>query len=201
MAEKYFGHAPREMRAAAVARYLTTDLTLEEVGEQFGTSSANICRWVKAAAGSEALTKKRKPTTAATTSDNRTPQEKLRLLLDASRLSDTERGEFLRREGLRDDDLKRFEVEALSGLGGEVRSASDQRRIQELERLNAKQEKRLREADVLIVDTAGRLHTKLHLMQELEKMRRIAGREIPGAPPANVQARFVPREKGRAARE
>ena len=39
-----------------------------------------------------------------------------------------------------------------------------------------------READVLIVDTAGRLHTKLNLMQELEKMRRIAGREIPGAP-------------------
>jgi transposase-like protein len=40
MAEKYFGHAPRELRAAAVARYLTTDLTLEEVGEQFGTHKA-----------------------------------------------------------------------------------------------------------------------------------------------------------------
>ncbi|RYZ01499.1 MAG: hypothetical protein EOO73_35390 [Myxococcales bacterium] len=51
---------------------------------------------------------------------------------------------------LRDDDLKRFEAEALGGLAGEVRSASDQRRILELERLNAKQEKRLREADVLI---------------------------------------------------
>jgi fused signal recognition particle receptor len=36
--------------------------------------------------------------------------------------------------------------------------------------------------DVLIVDTAGRLHTKDNLMRELEKMRRIAGREIPGAP-------------------
>jgi fused signal recognition particle receptor len=36
--------------------------------------------------------------------------------------------------------------------------------------------------DVLIVDTAGRLHTKGNLMRELEKMRRIAGREIPGAP-------------------
>lgn len=150
MAERYFGHAPRELRAAAVARYLTTDLTLEEVGEQFGTSKANICRWVKAAAGSEALTRKSKPTTAARTSDNRTPQEKLRLLLEASRLSETERGEFLRREGLRDDDLNRFEAEALSGLGGEVRNGADQRRIQELERLNAKQEKRLREADVLI---------------------------------------------------
>jgi fused signal recognition particle receptor len=39
-----------------------------------------------------------------------------------------------------------------------------------------------RNADVLIVDTAGRLHTKLNLMQELEKMRRIAGREIQQAP-------------------
>jgi fused signal recognition particle receptor len=39
-----------------------------------------------------------------------------------------------------------------------------------------------RNADVLIVDTAGRLHTKLNLMQELEKMRRIAGREVTDAP-------------------
>ncbi|RPI29115.1 MAG: signal recognition particle-docking protein FtsY [Acidobacteria bacterium] len=36
--------------------------------------------------------------------------------------------------------------------------------------------------DVLIADTAGRLHTKANLMQELDKMRRIAGREVPGAP-------------------
>jgi fused signal recognition particle receptor len=36
--------------------------------------------------------------------------------------------------------------------------------------------------DYLIVDTAGRLHTKDNLMRELEKMRRIAAREIPGAP-------------------
>jgi fused signal recognition particle receptor len=36
--------------------------------------------------------------------------------------------------------------------------------------------------DILIVDTAGRLHNKANLMAELEKMRRIAGREIPTAP-------------------
>jgi fused signal recognition particle receptor len=34
----------------------------------------------------------------------------------------------------------------------------------------------------LLVDTAGRLHTKKNLMDELAKMRRIAGREVPGAP-------------------
>jgi fused signal recognition particle receptor len=39
-----------------------------------------------------------------------------------------------------------------------------------------------RDVDVLIVDTAGRLHTKANLMKELEKMRRVAERQVPGAP-------------------
>ncbi|HZT72158.1 MAG TPA: signal recognition particle-docking protein FtsY [Terriglobales bacterium] len=39
-----------------------------------------------------------------------------------------------------------------------------------------------RKSDFVIVDTAGRLHTKSNLMQELAKMRRTAGRLIPGAP-------------------
>jgi fused signal recognition particle receptor len=39
-----------------------------------------------------------------------------------------------------------------------------------------------RGADVLLVDTAGRLHTQEHLMRELEKIRRVLGRRIPGAP-------------------
>lgn len=39
-----------------------------------------------------------------------------------------------------------------------------------------------RNLDVIIVDTAGRLHNKAHLMQELEKMRRVVAREAPGAP-------------------
>ncbi|HXQ26948.1 MAG TPA: signal recognition particle-docking protein FtsY [Candidatus Acidoferrales bacterium] len=37
-------------------------------------------------------------------------------------------------------------------------------------------------ADVVIVDTAGRLHTKSNLMAELEKMKRTAAKVIPGAP-------------------
>jgi len=36
--------------------------------------------------------------------------------------------------------------------------------------------------DPILVDTAGRIHTKVNLMNELEKIRRIAAREIPGAP-------------------
>ena len=36
--------------------------------------------------------------------------------------------------------------------------------------------------DVLLVDTAGRLHTKLNLMAELDKVRRVIGRQLSGAP-------------------
>jgi fused signal recognition particle receptor len=39
-----------------------------------------------------------------------------------------------------------------------------------------------RDTDYVIVDTAGRLHTKTNLMSELDKMRRTAQRIIPGAP-------------------
>jgi fused signal recognition particle receptor len=39
-----------------------------------------------------------------------------------------------------------------------------------------------RSSDVLIVDTAGRLHNKSNLMAELEKMKRVAAREVQGAP-------------------
>lgn len=36
--------------------------------------------------------------------------------------------------------------------------------------------------DVLLIDTAGRLHTKVHLIEELKKIRRVVTREQPGAP-------------------
>ena len=39
-----------------------------------------------------------------------------------------------------------------------------------------------RQVDVLIVDTAGRLHTQSHLMRELEKVRGVIARKIAGAP-------------------
>lgn len=39
-----------------------------------------------------------------------------------------------------------------------------------------------RQRDVVLVDTAGRLHTRTNLMNELDKIRRIASREVPGAP-------------------
>ena len=39
-----------------------------------------------------------------------------------------------------------------------------------------------RSADVVLIDTAGRLHTKVNLMDELRKVKRVIDRELPGAP-------------------
>jgi fused signal recognition particle receptor len=41
---------------------------------------------------------------------------------------------------------------------------------------------RARGFDVVIVDTAGRLHTKVNLMEELKKLKRVMGKKLPGAP-------------------
>ncbi len=47
---------------------------------------------------------------------------------------------------------------------------------------DALQAARARGTDVLLVDTAGRLHTQAHLMEELRKVRRVMARQLPGAP-------------------
>ena len=39
-----------------------------------------------------------------------------------------------------------------------------------------------RETDVVLIDTAGRLHTKTNLMEELQKIHRVTNRKLPGAP-------------------
>jgi fused signal recognition particle receptor len=36
--------------------------------------------------------------------------------------------------------------------------------------------------DPILIDTAGRIHTRVNLMNELDKIRRVAAREVPGAP-------------------
>jgi len=47
---------------------------------------------------------------------------------------------------------------------------------------DALQAGRARGRDPILIDTAGRLHTRTNLMGELEKIRRITAREVPGAP-------------------
>ncbi|HWP56765.1 MAG TPA: signal recognition particle-docking protein FtsY [Candidatus Acidoferrales bacterium] len=47
---------------------------------------------------------------------------------------------------------------------------------------DAVQAARKRDIDLVLIDTAGRLHTKVHLLGELKKMRQVIQREVPGGP-------------------
>ena len=49
-----------------------------------------------------------------------------------------------------------------------------------------------RSADVLIIDTAGRLHTKSNLMEELGKLKRVIQRQAPGAPHESLMVLDAP---------
>ena len=54
---------------------------------------------------------------------------------------------------------------------------------------DALQSAKAKKIDYVIVDTAGRLHTKHNLMSELEKMTRVAKREVPGAARSSARPR------------
>jgi hypothetical protein len=82
--------------------------------------------------------------------DDRSAGEKLRLVFEARGLSEDERGEFLRREGVHDEDLRRWEEEALTGLEDKRRVQALERQLREAERARTKTEKRLREANALL---------------------------------------------------
>ncbi|MGA1200039.1 MAG: signal recognition particle-docking protein FtsY, partial [Candidatus Latescibacterota bacterium] len=47
---------------------------------------------------------------------------------------------------------------------------------------DAIQAAKARQTDVVIIDTAGRLHTKVNLMEEVKKIRRVVDKALPGAP-------------------
>jgi transposase len=140
-------HYPLELKESVARRYLSTSASYRELAEETGANLWTVRSWVKAYREHGTLgkrSKSRRPT------DERAPSEKLRLLFEAKSLSDAERGEFLRREGIRDGDLERWEQEAIGGLQGGRSSSKDELRIRELERERDHQQKRLKEAKALL---------------------------------------------------
>ena len=88
--------------------------------------------------------------------NDRTPAEKLRLVNEASTLSDEELGEFLRKNGIHNAQLEQWRQDALGGLGAPLRkpsgkNTSEAKRIRELERDLTRKDKALAETAALLV--------------------------------------------------
>ena len=136
----------REFIDRVVQRYLSGTESSTEVAAVEGISAGTLRHWAKRRQA-DAVTKK-KP--VAQPVDERSPEEKLRLLLAAKALPDSELGEFLRREGLREGDLERWEQEATEGLKSAVAGQATERQLREMEKRLHKTEKRLNEAEALL---------------------------------------------------
>jgi len=142
------------------------------LAREIGVPQSTLSRWIRVAPtgtlGGVTRKKTRKgtgrgPTPAAETPslherprrpDDLSPEEKLRLVLEASGLSDDELGAFLRREGLHEADLEQWR-DAMRGALSEPSSrhgrSREARRIRKLERELRRKDKALAEAAALLV--------------------------------------------------
>lgn len=119
-----------------------------------GVPQPTLSRWLREA-GSVAGMKTRRPPSTKPHSRNRSPQDKLRLIIEAAKLSGDELGEFLRREGIHEADLTRWRESSLEGLAGKVTEAATanatDKRVRDLEKELRRKEKALAEAAALLV--------------------------------------------------
>jgi transposase len=128
---------------------------------EVGIGQPTLSRWLREATTLDPVTKRRKRAKQVSVtspvqrrSDERSPEEKLRLVLEAGGLADADLGEFLRRNGIHEIDLAAWREAALGGLGVQARAAtrsSDARRLRELEKELRRKDKALAETAALFV--------------------------------------------------
>ncbi len=129
----------------------------EELAVEVGVHPSTLSRWVREAGRVGDMSRK-KIKEKGGRPDDRTAEEKLQMVLEASLLTDEELGVFLREKGLHEAQLERWRQDALGGLSGQPplsKSASgktpEAKRIRELEKELNRKEKALAEAAALIV--------------------------------------------------
>jgi transposase len=126
------------------------------LSKEVGVSQAALSRWLLQARTIGTMTKKNDrddtPVPVATRRE-RSAEEKLRLVLEAGRLSDDEVGAFLRREGLHEAELDEWRDAMVASLRPPGKSAPsrDARRVRELEKELRRKDKALAEAAALLV--------------------------------------------------
>jgi len=132
-------------------------ISANALAQEVGIGQPTLSRWLRDARTFESMGNKKSKNGSKKRVGKkaRTSSEKLRLLLEASGLSESELGEFLRREGLHSSTLKEWTDAATAGLSPTKKPASSKkspeaRKIAELERDLQRKEKALAEMAALI---------------------------------------------------
>jgi transposase len=135
--------------------------TATALSHEVGISQPTLSRWLREATTLETVTKRRKPPAAPPPRpiapqrpEDRSAEQKLRLVAEASVLPEAELGEFMRRHGLHEADLAAWREMALGALGAAqapTARSGDARRVRELEKELRRKDKALAETAALLV--------------------------------------------------
>lgn len=124
---------------------------------EVGISQPTLSRWLREARTFPSMEKEKsrsKESSRARRPQDWSPEEKLRVVVEASGLADEERGAFLRKEGLHQAQLDEWRAMARSSLAvrrGTKKASAESKRIRELERELRRKEKALAETAALLV--------------------------------------------------
>ena len=136
-------------------------ISASALSREVGVSQTVLSRWLRMA-GDQVFSAPQKSSQGAMSMSQArrpkdwTPEEKLRVVLEAQSLSDEELGAFLRKKGLYEAHLKEWREQILSALGQPStkkpsKNSTEQRQIRELERELDRKDKALAEAAALLV--------------------------------------------------
>jgi transposase-like protein len=161
------GTYPEALKTKVLSRLVGPHaVSATALSREVGISQGTLSRWLREAGTVAPVMVENKEKQQPTPERSRrrtqdwTPEEKLRVVLESMKLSDAELGAFLRREGLHEVQLREWHdavIEAgREALGGGDRSTSKRRkkeakRVRELEKELRRKEKALAEAAALIV--------------------------------------------------
>ncbi len=144
-------------RARAVQRMVGPGaVSANRLSAAVGVSQATLSRWLRDARSVHGMTKSSGPKGKRQTNAQWTGAEKLRVVMAAQGLSETELGALLRREGLHEAQLIDWRMAAVAALEAPVKRPSqapsaDARRNKELERELRRKDKALAETAALLV--------------------------------------------------
>jgi transposase len=128
-------------------------VSANRLSQEVGISQSSLSQWLREAGGRMGSVKKSLPPSQR---DSRRPEdwsteERLRVVMEASRLRDDELGAFLRREGIHEATLADWKATVLEALGPQKKSSSDSKRVRELEKQLRRKDKALAETAALLV--------------------------------------------------
>jgi transposase len=126
-------------------------ISANRLSQEVGIGQPTLSKWLRRAEGRMGSVKLGSPPPPPRRPEDCSPEERLRIVLEASRLSEEELGAFLRREGLQEAVLAEWKAAALDALKAQRKPSGDSRRVRELEKQLRRKDKALAEAAALLV--------------------------------------------------